>query len=96
MMDNLTQLQPTPVSGTTGGTPQPEAAGSWSHSGVRSNFELGVVHGIGRVFLTDGSRLRIATSGCALVLRDGYAPHPYAAAVLAHVAGFPPRAGRSG
>ncbi|PNE38107.1 hypothetical protein [Streptomyces noursei] len=63
---------------------------------MKSNIELGVVHGIGRACLTDSSRLRIATSDCALVLRDGYAPHPYAAAVLAHVAGFPPEADRSG
>ncbi|AJC54808.1 hypothetical protein GZL_02215 [Streptomyces sp. 769] len=46
--------------------------------------------------MTDGSRLRITTSDCALVLRDGYAPHPYGAAVPAHVAGFPPEADRSG
>lgn len=47
-------------------------------------------HGIGRAFLTDGSRLRVAMSDSALLLRDEYAPNPHAAFVLAHVAGMPP------
>lgn len=46
-------------------------------------------HGVGRTFLTDGSRLRIAMSDCALLLREEYGANPYAAAALAHVAGLP-------
>jgi hypothetical protein len=69
----------------------PDGSAEWGDRIAVAEEAMGP-HGIGRTFLTDGSRLRIATSDCALVLRDEYAPNPYAAAVLAHVAGFPPEA----
>ncbi|MGW5003794.1 hypothetical protein ACWEP8_39790 [Streptomyces hydrogenans] len=70
---------------------RPDGTAEW---GTRINLaeeELGP-HGVGRGFLTDGSRLRVAMSDCALVLRDEYEPNPYAAATLARVAGFSPEA----
>lgn len=67
----------------------PDGRAEWGDRIALAEKELGP-HGIGRAFLTDGSRLRLAMSDCALVLRDEYAPNPHAAAVLAHVAGFPP------
>lgn len=66
----------------------PDGRAEWGDRIAVAEEKLGP-HGIGRAFLTDGSRLRIAMSDCALVLRDEYAPNPAAAAVLAHVAGFP-------
>lgn len=69
----------------------PDGRAEWGDRIARAEQQLGS-HGIGRAFLTDGSRLRIAMSDCALVLRDVYEPNPYAAAVMAHVAGFPPEA----
>lgn len=66
----------------------PDGCAEWGDRIAKANEALGP-HGIGRAFLTDGSRLRIAMSDCALVLKDEYAPNPYARAVLAHVAGFP-------
>lgn len=69
----------------------PDGRAEWGDRIATAEKELGP-HGIGRAFLTDGSRLRIAMSDCALVLREEYAPNPYAAAVLASVAGFPPEA----
>lgn len=67
----------------------PDGRAEWGDRIDVANKQLGP-HGIGRAFLTDGSRLRIAMSDCALVLTDHYAPNPYAAAVLARVAGLPP------
>lgn len=67
----------------------PDGRAEWGDQIAAAEKQLGP-HGIGRAFLTDGSRLRIAMSDCALLLREVYAPNPYAAAVLAHVAGFHP------
>ncbi|MFE3907207.1 hypothetical protein ACFXPY_45075 [Streptomyces sp. NPDC059153] len=69
----------------------PDGRAEWGERISVAEAELGP-HGIGRAFLSDGARLRIATSDCALVLPDVYAPNPYAAAMLAHVAGFPAEA----
>lgn len=66
----------------------PDGRAEWGDQIALAEKQLGP-HGIGRAFLTDGSRLRIAMSDCALVLTDVYAPNPYASAVLARVAGFP-------
>lgn len=66
----------------------PDGRAEWGDQIADANKQLGP-HGIGRAFLADGSRLRIAMSDCALVLTEVYAPNPYAAAVLARVAGFP-------
>ncbi|WP_405691014.1 hypothetical protein [Streptomyces sp. NBC_00057] len=66
----------------------PDGRAGWGDRIGIAEDELGP-HGIGRAFLNDDARLRVATSDCALVLRDVYAPNPYAAAVLARVAGFP-------
>ncbi|MGW4270838.1 hypothetical protein ACWEGQ_00370 [Streptomyces seoulensis] len=68
----------------------PDGRAEWGETIAHAEEAMGP-HGIGRAFLTDGSRLRIAMSDCALVLRDEYASNPYAAAVLASVAGFPPQ-----
>jgi hypothetical protein len=65
----------------------PDGRAEWGDRLAVAEEALGP-HGIGRAFLTDGSRLRIAMSDCALILRDVYASNPYAAAALAHVAGF--------
>ncbi|MEU3221198.1 hypothetical protein [Streptomyces sp. NPDC006971] len=70
---------------------RPDGRAEWGDRIGRAEDELGP-HGIGRAFLTDGSRLRIAMSDCALLLRDEYPENPYAAATLAHVAGFRPEA----
>jgi len=59
----------------------------WGNNIAVAEAALGP-HGIGRAFLKDGSRLRVAVSDCALVLRDEYEANPYAAAMLAHVAGL--------
>lgn len=67
----------------------PDGRAEWGDQIAVAERHLGN-HGIGRAFLTDGSRLRIAMSDCALLLREEYAPNPYAATVLAQVAGFPP------
>ncbi|MDX2973471.1 hypothetical protein [Kribbella solani] len=67
----------------------PDGRAEWGDRIAIAEKALGP-HGIGRAFLTDGSRLRLAMSDCALILREEYAPNPYAAAALAHVAGFPP------
>jgi hypothetical protein len=72
----------------------PDGRAEWGDQIAAANAQLGP-HGIGRAFLTDGSRLRIAMSDCALILPDVYAPNPYAGAVLAHVAGLSPAAGPS-
>ncbi|MGK4909977.1 hypothetical protein [Streptomyces albus] len=66
----------------------PDGRAEWGENIAVGEKALGP-HGIGRAFLTDGSRLRIAMSDCALVLPEEYAPNPYAAAVLARVAGMP-------
>ncbi|MER7488736.1 hypothetical protein ABTY20_23085 [Streptomyces sp. NPDC126497] len=66
----------------------PDGRAEWGDEIAAANEQLGP-HGIGRAFLTDGSRLRIAMSDCALILPDVYAPNPYAAAALARVAGVP-------
>lgn len=67
---------------------RPDGSVGWGDRIALAEAELGP-HGIGRAFLTDGSRLRIAMSDCALLLRDEYEPNPYARKVLAHVAGMP-------
>ena len=67
---------------------RPDGTAQWGQTISSAEKELGP-HGIGRAFLTDGSRLRIAMSDCALILREEYAPNPYAAQVLAGVAGMP-------
>lgn len=67
----------------------PDGRAEWGQTIARAEDALGP-HGIGRTFLSDGSRLRVAMSDCALVLKDVYAPNPFAAAVLARVAGFEP------
>ncbi|WP_225102674.1 hypothetical protein, partial [Streptomyces sp. CoH27] len=67
----------------------PDGRAEWGDRIAVAEKALGP-HGIGRAFLTDGSRLRIAMSDCALVLRDEYEPNPYAAVALAHVAGVRP------
>lgn len=67
----------------------PDGRAEWGDTIATAEKQLGQ-HGIGRAFLTEGSRLRIATSDCALALPKEYAPNPYAAAALSHVAGFPP------
>lgn len=67
----------------------PDGRAEWGGHIATAEKALGP-HGIGRAFLTDGSRLRIAMSDCALLLTEEYAPNPYAAATLARVAGFPP------
>lgn len=66
----------------------PDGRAEWGDQISVAEKQLGP-HGIGRAFLTDGSRLRIAMSDCALILTEEYAPNPYAATVLARVAGFP-------
>lgn len=66
----------------------PDGRAEWGDKILRAEEQMGP-HGIGRAFLTDGSRLRIVMSDCALILRDHYAPNPYAAAALAHVSGVP-------
>jgi hypothetical protein len=66
----------------------PDGRAEWGDQIATAEKALGP-HGIGRAFLTDGSRLRIAMSDCALILTEEYAPNPYAAAALAHVAGAP-------
>lgn len=66
----------------------PDGAAEWGDRIGIAEKKLGP-HGVGRAFLDDRARLRIATSDCALLLRDVYEPNPYAAKVLAHVAGFP-------
>ncbi|MFJ2819094.1 hypothetical protein [Streptomyces sp. NPDC087294] len=65
----------------------PDGRAEWGHSLAHAENTMGP-HGIGQAFLTDGSRLRIAMSDCALVLREEYAPNSFAAHVLAVVAGF--------
>lgn len=67
----------------------PDGRAEWGDNVITAEKALGP-HGVGRAFLTDRSRLRIAMSDCALVLREDYAPNPYAAAALAHVAGCLP------
>jgi hypothetical protein len=67
----------------------PDGRAEWGDNIAVANRAMGP-HGVGRAFLTDGSRLRIAMSDCALLLREEYAPNPFAAAALARVAGFPP------
>ncbi|MEU3978410.1 hypothetical protein [Streptomyces bacillaris] len=67
---------------------RPDGTAQWGHRISSAEDQLGP-HGIGRAFLTDGSRLRIAMSDCALILRDQYEPNPYAAKALAAVAGVP-------
>jgi len=68
----------------------PDGRAEWGDRISRAEEALGP-HGIGRAFLTDSStRLRVAMSDCALVLRDVYAPNPRAAAALAYVAGGRP------
>lgn len=67
---------------------RPDGTAQWGQRIGPAEKELGP-HGIGRGFLTDGSRLRLAMSDCALLLREEYAPNPYAAQVLAGVAGMP-------
>ena len=69
----------------------PDGRAEWGDQVATAYKALGP-HGIGRAFLTDGSRLRIAMSDCALALPDVYAPNPYAAKALAHVAGLPAEA----
>jgi hypothetical protein len=69
----------------------PDGRAEWGDKIATAEREMGP-HGVGRAFLDDHQRLRIVTSDCALVLRDVYAPNPFAAAVLAHVAGFPAEA----
>jgi len=65
----------------------PDGTATWGEDISTAYKELGP-HGIGRAFLTDGSRLRIAMSDCALLLTEEYAPNPYAETALAHVAGM--------
>lgn len=67
----------------------PDGRAEWGEEIHVAEQALGL-YGIGRTFLTDGSRLRVAMSDCALVLRDEFPPNPYAAATLARVAGIPP------
>lgn len=67
----------------------PDGRAEWGQHISRAEEAMGP-HGIGRAFLTDGSRLRIVMSDCALLLTEEYAPNPYAAATLARVAGFSP------
>lgn len=69
----------------------PDGRAEWGDRIADANKQLGP-HGIGRTFLTDGSLLRVAMSDCALILPEVYPPNPYASAVLARVAGFPPEA----
>lgn len=66
---------------------RPDGTATWGTDIATAEEELGP-HGIGRAFLTDGSRLRIAMSDCALLLTDVYAPNPYAEKALAYVAGM--------
>ncbi|GGZ27888.1 hypothetical protein [Streptomyces nitrosporeus] len=67
----------------------PDGRAQWGDQIAEAERELGE-HGIGRQFLTDGSRLRIAMSDCAFVLTDVYPPNAYAGPALAHVAGGRP------
>ncbi|MEV7776563.1 hypothetical protein [Kitasatospora sp. NPDC086791] len=68
---------------------RPDGRAEWGDRIAVAEKAMGP-HGIGRGWLTDASLgLRITMSDCALLLREEYAPNPYAAAVLAHVAGFP-------
>lgn len=69
----------------------PDGRAEWGDRIALAEKELGP-HGIDRTFLTDGSRLRVAMSDCALLLTEEYVPNPYAAKVLASVAGFPAEA----
>ncbi|MGW2936126.1 hypothetical protein ACWDA7_30715 [Streptomyces sp. NPDC001156] len=62
----------------------PDGRAEWGDRIATAERAMGS-HGVGRADLTPGSRLRIVTSDCALILRDEYAPNPYAAAALAHV-----------
>ncbi|MFE1716142.1 hypothetical protein [Streptomyces sp. NPDC058728] len=66
----------------------PDGRAEWGDQISTAEKALGP-HGIGRAFLTDDARLRIATSDCALLLREEYPANPFASAVLAHVAGIP-------
>ncbi|MFC9068831.1 hypothetical protein [Streptomyces harbinensis] len=68
---------------------RPDGRAEWGHRLMTAEEELGQ-HGVGRASLTDGSRLRIAMSDCALLLRDIYPPNPRAATALAHLAGISP------
>ncbi|MFD4143042.1 hypothetical protein [Streptomyces sp. NPDC058572] len=67
----------------------PDGRAEWGDRIATAEQAMGP-HGVGRAFLTSGSRLRVVMSDCALILRDEYEPNPYAAVALAHVAGFPP------
>lgn len=69
----------------------PDGRAEWGSEIAAAEKQLGP-HGIGRTFLIDGSRLRIAMSDCALILTEVYAPNPYAATALARVAGLLPEA----
>ncbi|MFD8226949.1 hypothetical protein ACFV16_22560 [Streptomyces massasporeus] len=69
----------------------PDGRAEWGEQIATAEKALGP-HGIGRTFLTDGSRLRLAMSDCALVLPEVYPPNPYAAKALAHVVGLPAEA----
>jgi hypothetical protein len=70
----------------------PDGRAEWGDQIATAYKGLGP-HGIGRTFLTDGSRLRIAMSDCALIMPEVYPPNPYASVVLALVAGLPAGAG---
>lgn len=67
----------------------PDGRAEWGTHIAVAERALGP-HGIGRAFLTEGSSLRVAMSDSALILREEYTPNKYAAAALAHIAGFPP------
>ena len=66
---------------------RPDGTAAWRTDVSRAERELGN-HGIGRAFLTNGSKLRVSVSDSSLLLRDVYAPNPYAMAVLANVSGM--------
>lgn len=66
----------------------PDGRAEWGDDIAAASKALGP-HGISCAFLTPGSRLRIATSDCALIMPEEYAPNPYAAAALHRVAGLP-------
>lgn len=64
----------------------PDGRAEWGGRLADAERQLGP-HGVGKAFLDDYRRLRIATSDCALILPDEYAPNPYARAVLADLVG---------
>jgi hypothetical protein len=68
----------------------PDGRAEWGADKPTAEKALGS-YGVGRAWLTDASMgLRISMSDCALLMREEFAPNPYAVAALAYVAGMDP------